>query len=91
MRILTFKTYLSMDPETPDAESISAKFVDVRGIRRGMEKVANFRSNKANGAALGKSRRLMSSCIKAQATVIISPTQFVISTHTPTTRQKYTP
>ena len=53
-----------MGPETADAESIAAKFVDVRGIIRGMERIPLFRIDRTNRAALGKSRRLMSSCIK---------------------------
>ena len=58
--------HLNMGPETQNAESISAKFVDVRGIRRGMEEIPRSRTYQNDEAALGKSRRLMSSCIKQQ-------------------------
>ena len=65
-------------------ESIAAESLDVRGIRRGMERIPVFRTgeiDKTSKAALGKSRRLMSLCIKATVP-FISLTQFLTSTHT---------
>lgn len=53
-----------MDLETMDAESIAARFVDVHGIRRGMERIPIVSTCQNDEAAVGKSRRLMSSCIK---------------------------
>lgn len=56
-----------MDMGTPDLESIAARFVDVHGIRRAMEKIpiaSTCQSYPSDEAAVGKSRRLMSSCIK---------------------------
>ena len=72
--------HLSMGPETADAESVAATIVDVRGIRRGMERIPLSSSCQNEEAPLGKSRRLMSPCIKQQLS--ISPTQFIVSTHT---------
>ena len=59
MSLSTLNTHLSMDPETPDAESLATTFENVRGVRRGMERIPIFRSCKNDEAALGKSRRLM--------------------------------
>lgn len=64
MEFSTLRTYPIMDPETQNIDSIAAKFVDFNGIRRGMERIPIFRTKTTNKAALGKSRRLMYSCIK---------------------------
>ena len=70
-----------MTQDVSDTGSIAAKFVDVDGIRRGIyeRRVAAFRPIKSDKAALGKSRRLMSSCINAADSSYISS----ISCHVP--------
>ena len=78
-----------MDSEIPNAESVVATFEDARDMRSGMKRFPIlFSSGQNDEAALGKSRRLMSSCIKQQ--FINSPTQFAASTHT-VASQKNTP
>ena len=68
MKIAISRTLVKMNPELPDTGSIAGIFVDVDGIRRGMNRTAVFRTIKGDNlsgkAAFGKSRRLMSSCIK---------------------------
>ena len=56
---------LCMDPETLDTTYIAAKFVHVFSIRRGIQSSSAIAIIKSDEAALGKSRRLMSSCVKA--------------------------
>ena len=64
------RALINMNPELSDTGSIAGIFVDVDGIRRGMNRPAVFRTikgdNLSDKAALGKSRRLMSSCIKGR-------------------------
>lgn len=58
-----------MDPKIEELDIVTVKGGDVDGIRigrRGMERIPIIRPDKTNKAALGKSRRLMSSCIKQQ-------------------------
>ena len=66
MKIAISRTLVNMTPELSDTGSIAGTFVDVDGIRRGMNRTAVFRTsdNLSGKAAFGKSRRLMSSCIK---------------------------
>ena len=69
MRSSIFRTLVNMNRGFADAGSIAGNFVDVDGIRRSTDKIAAFRTIKGDHvydkAALGKSRRLMSSCIKS--------------------------
>ena len=66
----------AINPEMADTGSIAHKFVDIDGIGRGVERFSVFRyiegetEPECDKAALGKSRRLMSSCINDQASSI---------------------
>ena len=51
-----------MDLGSQDEVSLAAKFVDIHGMRRGMDQDRTA-IPKPNKAALGKFRRLMSLCI----------------------------
>ena len=56
-----------MDPETAITETSVVDLANVHAIRRGkrgMERIPIFRTDRVDKAAFGKSRRLMSSCIK---------------------------
>ena len=55
---------LTMTLYSPNTGSIAGKFVDVHGVGRGISQNPTFRNIKSDKAALGKCRRLMSSCIK---------------------------
>ena len=52
----------------PDTGSLAGIFVDVHGVRRGIYENPTLRTIKSDKAALGKCRRLMSSCIKVTVT-----------------------
>ena len=54
----------NMNLGTLDLESIAARFVDVHGVKRGIERIPVVGTCQNDEAAVGKSRRLMSSCIK---------------------------
>ena len=90
MKIAISRTLVNMNPELSDTGSIAGIFVDVDGIRRGMNRTAVFRTIKGDNlsgkAAFGKSRRLMSSCIKKQQTafkyISYSSAQLAFSTYT---------
>ena len=68
-----------------DTDSIAGKFVDVHGVGRGIYKNPTFRNIKSDKAALGKCRRLMSSCIKVPLkdlnSYISHPTFFNFKVH----------
>ena len=71
---------LDMNSETLNAESISAKSGAVGGVRRGMERIPIglgifCTATNRNKADLGKSRRLMSFCIKQRLLTLINSAQ----------------
>ena len=78
-----------MDSVSPDTESIAAKSKNVSG--EAWREFQYVSQNDTNKAALGKSRRLMYSCIKLEAAAILSfQAQFMIATHALTQSETFT-